>query len=120
RSAQHITGGLTMPELTAVLASTHHPFYYKATTSPAEERPPYAADWERKIEAYRATLTAADPDILVMVGADHFHQLWLDKYPQFLIGQQEVYDATFYNAQREFGVPKFTLQGDVDLSRYMH
>lgn len=109
-----------MAELTAVLASTHHPFYYKATTSPEDQRPPYAADWKRKIEAYRQTLTAADPDILVMVGADHFHQLWLDNYPQFLIGQQEVYDATFYNEEREFGIPKFRLQGDVDLSRYMH
>lgn len=109
-----------MAELTAVLASTHHPFYYKATTSPENERPPYAGDWKRKIDAYRETLTAADPDILVMVGADHFHQLWLDNYPQFLIGQQEVYDATFYNEEREFGIPKFTLQGDADFSRYMH
>lgn len=109
-----------MAELTAVLASTHHPFYYKATTSPADERPPFADDWQRKIEAYRETLTAAEPDVLVMVGADHFHQLWLDNYPQFLIGQQEVYDATFYNEEREFGIPKFKLQGDVDFSRHMH
>lgn len=40
-----------MAELTAVLASTHHPFYYKATTSPEDQRPPYAADWQRKVEA---------------------------------------------------------------------
>lgn len=109
-----------MAELTAVLASTHHPFYYKATTSPVEERPPFAPQWQRKVEAYRETLTAADPDVLVMVGADHFHQLWLDNYPQFLIGQQETYDATFYNEEREFGIPKYTLPGDVDFSRYMH
>lgn len=109
-----------MAELTAVLASTHHPFYYKASTSPAEERPPFADEWQRKIEAYRETLTAAEPDILVMVGADHFHQLWLDNYPQFLIGQSEVYDATFYNEEREFGIPKYTLTGDVEFSRYMH
>ncbi|NDK32549.1 DODA-type extradiol aromatic ring-opening family dioxygenase [Nesterenkonia haasae] len=109
-----------MAELTAVLASTHHPFYYKATTSPEEQRPPYAGAWQRKVEAYRATLTAAEPDILVMVGADHFHQLWLDNYPQFLIGQQEVYDATFYNEEREFGIPTFRLDGEVEFSRFMH
>jgi protocatechuate 4,5-dioxygenase beta chain len=28
-----------MAELTAVLASTHHPFCHKATTSPVDERP---------------------------------------------------------------------------------
>lgn len=109
-----------MADLTAVLASTHHPFYYKATTSPEQERPPFADQWQRKVEAYRETLTAAEPEILVMVGADHFHQLWLDNYPQFLIGQAERYDATFYNEEREFGIPKYTLDGDVDFSRYMH
>ncbi|WP_147915459.1 extradiol ring-cleavage dioxygenase [Ruania zhangjianzhongii] len=109
-----------MAELTAVLASTHHPFYYKATTSPPEEQPPYAAQWRRKVEAYRETLTAAEPDVLVMVGADHFHQFFLDNYPQFLIGKQATYDATFYNEVREFGLPRYTLPGHPELSEFMH
>ncbi|CAM3283513.1 extradiol ring-cleavage dioxygenase [Occultella aeris] len=109
-----------MAQLTAVLASTHHPFYYQATTSPPQERPPFAAEWQRKVEAYRETLTAARPDVLVMVGADHFHQFFLDNYPQFLIGRAERYDATFYNEEREFGLPKYVLDGDVELSRYLH
>lgn len=109
-----------MAELTAVLASTHHPFYYKATTSPPESRPPFADEWQRKVEAYRETLTAARPDVLVMVGADHFHQFFLDNYPQFLIGKQERYDATFYNEQREFGIPTYVLEGQLELSNFMH
>jgi protocatechuate 4,5-dioxygenase, beta chain len=109
-----------MAELTAVLASTHHPFYYKATTSPPEERPPFADEWQRKVEAYRETLTAARPELLVMVGADHFHQFFLDNYPQFLIGKQARYDATFYNEEREFGIPRYVLEGHVDLSEVMH
>ncbi|NQD89075.1 extradiol ring-cleavage dioxygenase [Paenarthrobacter sp. CM16] len=109
-----------MAELTAVLASTHHPFYLKATTAPAEERMPQADEWKRKVEAYRETLTAAEPDILVMVGADHFHQFFLDNYPTFMIGKQQKYDATFYNEEREFGIPKYVLDGDVDLSNFMH
>ena len=92
-----------MATLAAVLASTHHPFYYKATTAPVEEQIPQAAEWKRKIEAYRETLTRARPDILVMVGADHFHQFFLDNYPTFLIGKAPRYDATFYNEEREFG-----------------
>ena len=34
-----------MAELAAVIASTHHPFYYKASTAPPEEAPPFAAEW---------------------------------------------------------------------------
>lgn len=109
-----------MADLTAVLASTHHPFYLKATTAPPEERIPQADEWKRKVEAYRETLAAAEPDILVMIGADHFHQFFLDNYPTFMIGKQEKYDATFYNEEREFGIPKYVLDGDVAFSDFMH
>lgn len=109
-----------MAQLVATLASTHHPFYLKATTAPKEEQIPQAAEWKRKIEAYRETLTAAKPDILVMVGSDHFHQFFLDHCPTFLIGKSDSYDATFYNEEREFGIPKYLLRGDAAFSRYMH
>jgi protocatechuate 4,5-dioxygenase beta chain len=108
-----------MAELSAVLATTHHPFYLKATTAPPEERMPQADEWKRKVEAYRETLTAAQPEILVMVGADHFHQFFSDNYPTFLIGKQPQYDATFYNEEREFGIPKYLLEGHEDLSGFM-
>jgi protocatechuate 4,5-dioxygenase beta chain len=105
--------------LSAVLASTHHPFYLKATSAPPDQQIPQAAEWKRKVEAYRETLTQAKPDILVMVGADHFHQFFLDNYPTFLIGKAPRYDATFYNEEREFGIPKYVLKGDEDLSGFM-
>lgn len=108
-----------MADLTAVLATTHHPFYLKATTAPPEERMPQADEWKRKVEAYRETLTAAKPDVLVMIGSDHFHQFFSDNYPTFLIGKQPVYDATFYNEEREFGIPKYVLQGHEELSGFM-
>lgn len=109
-----------MAHLSAVLATTHHPFYLKATElTPPEERIPQAAEWKRKVEAYRETLTAAEPDLLVMIGADHFHQFFADNYPTFLIGKQPRYDATFYNEEREFSIPKYVLDGDEDLSGFM-
>jgi protocatechuate 4,5-dioxygenase, beta chain len=109
-----------MAELSAVLATTHHPFYLKATQlTPPEEQMPQAPEWKRKVEAYRETLTAANPDILVMVGSDHFHQFFSDNYPTFLIGKQPKYDATFYNEEREFSIPKYVLDGDEDLSGFM-
>lgn len=109
-----------MAQLVATLASTHHPFYLKATTAPKDEQPPFAPEWKRKIEAYRETLERTKPDILVMIGSDHFHQIFLDNCPQFLIGKAPRYDATFYNEEREFGIPKYVLEGDHDMSDFMH
>jgi protocatechuate 4,5-dioxygenase, beta chain len=109
-----------MARLTAVLATTHHPFYLKAThLTPPEEQIPQAPEWKQKVEAYRETLTAADPDILVMVGSDHFHQFFYDNYPTFLIGKAPRYDATFYNEEREFSIPKYVLEGHEELSEFM-
>jgi protocatechuate 4,5-dioxygenase, beta chain len=108
-----------MATVAAVLASTHHPFYYRASTSPPASRPDFADEWVRKVEAYRETLTRADPDVLVMVGSDHFHQLWLDNMPQFLVGKAPVYDANYYNEEREFGLPRMTLQGHEELSAHL-
>ncbi|MFK0119865.1 extradiol ring-cleavage dioxygenase [Streptomyces sp. NPDC090994] len=108
-----------MAELVAVLATTHHPFFYRTSRLPAGDRPEYADEWVRKVEAYRATLERARPDLLVMVGSDHFHQLWLDNMPQFLVGKAPVYDANFYNEEREFGLPRMLLKGHEELSAYM-
>jgi protocatechuate 4,5-dioxygenase, beta chain len=108
-----------MAEVVAVVASTHHPFYYKASTAPPEERPPFAGEWVSKILSFRETLTRANPDVLVMVGSDHFHQLWLDNMPQFLVGKAPFYDANFYNEEREFSLPRMLLKGDEDLSLHL-
>ena len=109
----------SMATVAAVIASTHHPFYYRASTATGDERPPFADEWQAKIETFRETLTRAEPDVLVMVGSDHFHQLWLDNMPQFLVGKAPYYDANWYNEEREFHLPRMTLKGDEDLSRHI-
>src|ERR1700733_6098600 len=108
-----------MATIAAVIASTHHPFYLRASTATGDDRPPFADEWVAKIEAFRETLTRARPDVLVMVGSDHFHQLWLDNMPQFLIGKAPFYDANYYNEEREFGLPRMGLRGDEELSAYL-
>jgi protocatechuate 4,5-dioxygenase beta chain len=108
-----------MATVAAVIASTHHPFYYRASTSTGADRPPFADEWVEKIERFRETLTRARPDVLVMVGSDHFHQLWLDNMPQFLVGKAPFYDGNFYNEEREFGLPRMTLRGQEDLSAHV-
>jgi protocatechuate 4,5-dioxygenase beta chain len=54
-----------------------------------------------------------------MVGSDHFHQLWLDNMPQFLVGKAPFFDANFYNEEREFGLPRMTLRGQEELSTHI-
>ena len=108
-----------MATIAAVIASTHHPFYYRASTSTGADRPPFADEWVEKIERFRETLTRARPDVLVMVGSDHFHQLWLDNMPQFLVGKAPFFDANFYNEEREFGLPRMTLPGQEDLASHI-
>ncbi len=108
-----------MAKVVAVIASTHHPFYHRASTSTGDERPPFADEWVSKVESFRETLTKARPDVLVMVGSDHFHQVWLDNIPQFLVGKAPWYDANYYNEQREFGLPTFVVKGQEDLSAHL-
>lgn len=108
-----------MATVCAVIASTHHPFYLRASTATGSDRPPFADEWVEKILRFRETLTRARPDVLVMVGSDHFHQLWLDNMPQFLVGKAPAFDANWYNEEREFGLPRMTLTGQEDLAAHL-
>ena len=108
-----------MATIAAVIASTHHPFYYRASTSTGADRPPFADEWVAKITSFRETLTRANPDVLVLVGSDHFHQLWLDNMPQFLVGKAPFYDANWYNEEREFGLPRMKLHGEEELAAHI-
>ncbi len=108
-----------MATIAAVIASTHHPFYYRASTATGADRPPFADEWVAKIETFRQTLTRARPDVLVMVGSDHFHQLWLDNMPQFLVGKAPFFDGNWHNEEREFGLPRFHFRGQEDLATHI-
>src|SRR5260370_6690686 len=108
-----------MATVAAVIASQHHPFYVRGSTAAGADPPPFGDEWVAKIEAFREPLPRARPDVLVMVGSDHFHQLWLDNMPQFLVGKAPFYDANFYNEEREFGLPRMLLTGHEELSAYL-
>src|SRR6201982_3086968 len=108
-----------MATVAAVIASTHHPFYYRASTSAGPDRPPFADEWVAKIEAFRPTLPRAEPDALVMGGRHPFPQLGLDNMPQFLVGKAPFFDANWYNEEREFGLPRMRLAGDEELAAYL-
>jgi len=68
-------------------------------------------------ELMREKLRQTRPQSLVMVGNDHFHQFFMDNMPAFIIGKMEVFDGTYYNEVREFGLPKCRVPGDVKLAQ---
>ena len=105
-----------MAEIVAIFGMTHHPFYFRLTDLPPDQRPPFVPTWLEKGDGLRRLLEDARPDALVVVGNDHFHQFFMDNMPQFLIGSMDVFDGTFYNETREFGIPTFRIPGDPELA----
>jgi protocatechuate 4,5-dioxygenase beta chain len=106
-----------MAEIVSIFGMTHHPFFFRLTDMPTNERPPFVPAWLQKGDGLRRILEEARPDALVVVGNDHFHQFFMDNMPQFLIGSMERFDGTFYNEEREFGIPTFTIPGEPVLAR---
>lgn len=59
-------------------------------------------------------LTAADPDLVVIVGSNHFRGFWLDLMPSFTIGVDEVIAAG------EHGTPSGPQAVDPDAAQQLH
>jgi protocatechuate 4,5-dioxygenase beta chain len=98
------------------LGVSHNPFHYRLTRAPRAQWSPDAEQMEQRLEQFREKLRRAEPDTLLVVANDHFHQFFMDNMPAFLIGKMDVFDAIYYNETREFGLPRGTVPGDVDLA----
>ncbi len=73
-----------------------------------------------RAEAFRAGLAeaaglvrAANPDVVVIVGSNHFRGFWLDLMPAFTIGVGECV------ASGESGTPEGPQPVDIDLARHV-
>ena len=103
-----------MAQIVSIIGITHNPFMPRLFKQP--QQPPGAAKVKERIAMMRQKLAEAKVDVLVYIGNDHLHQFFMDNMPAFMIGKMEQYDGTFYDEEREFGLPKCKLQGDVDVS----
>ena len=103
-----------MAEIVSIIGITHNPFMPRLFKQP--QQPPGAAKVKERIAMMRQKLAEAKPDVLVCIGNDHLHQFFMDNMPAFMIGKMDQYDGTFYDEEREFGLPKCKLPGDVDVS----
>jgi protocatechuate 4,5-dioxygenase beta chain len=103
-----------MAEIVSIIGITHNPFMPRLFQQP--QQPPGAAKVKERIAMMRQKLADAKVDVLVCIGNDHLHQFFMDNMPAFMIGKMEQYDGTFYDEEREFGLPKCKLIGDLDTS----
>ncbi|MSP39635.1 MAG: extradiol ring-cleavage dioxygenase [Deltaproteobacteria bacterium] len=103
-----------MAQIVSIIGITHNPFMPRLFKQP--QQPPGAAKVKERIAMMREKLAEAKVDVLVCIGNDHLHQFFMDNMPAFMIGKMEQYDGIFYDEEREFGLPKYKLQGDLDVS----
>ena len=103
-----------MAQIVTIIGITHNPFMPRLFKQP--NRPPGCVKVIERIEMMREKLRQAKPDVLVAIGNDHLHQFFMDNMPAFMIGKMERYDGTFYDEEREFGLPKCQLPGDLETS----
>jgi protocatechuate 4,5-dioxygenase beta chain len=103
-----------MAQIVSIIGITHNPFMPRLFKQ--AQQPPGAAKVKERIGMMRQKLAEAKVDVLVCIGNDHLHQFFMDNMPAFMIGKMEQYDGTFYDEEREFGLPKCKLQGDLDVS----
>lgn len=100
--------------IVSIIGITHNPVMPRLFKRP--DRPPGCAKVLERIEMMREKLRQAKPDVLVTIGSDHLHQFFMDNMPAFMIGKMDVYDGTFYDEIRQFGLPTHRVPGDPELS----
>lgn len=88
----------------STLMNTH----WEETTHKAE-----AERFRDALHAARDRIAAAKPDVVVLLGSNHFRGFWLDLIPAFTFGVGEC------NASGESGTPKGPQKVDVDFARYL-
>ncbi len=94
-----------MGKLAAISPTTHHLFFNQMSQLAASAAPPFGAEWVHKVEACRQTLTQARLDVLVMIGPDGFHQLWMYNMPQFLVGKAPFAPSRYQHLTSPGGTP---------------
>ena len=109
--------GFTMAQIVCTIGITHLPFHYSMASQPRSQWSPDTEKIVERGEMLREKLRQARADALVMIGNDHFHQLFMDNMPAFLLGKMEVFDGIYYNEVREFNLPRCRVPGDVELAQ---
>jgi len=106
-----------MARIVCIIGIAHNPFHYHLISQPRTQWSPDTVKMVERGDQMREKLRRAEPETLLMVGNDHFHQFFMDNMPAFIIGKMDVFDATYYNEVREFNLPRCRIPGDVELAQ---
>jgi aromatic ring-opening dioxygenase catalytic subunit (LigB family) len=80
--------------------------------------PTVAAELQGAFRGMAAALTAAQPDVLVIVAAEHFANFFMNNMPAFAMGMAECYEGPIEDPQW-LGIPRTKIPGAAALSLRM-
>ena len=106
-----------MAHIVCIVGISHNPFHHHLISQPRSEWSPDTVRIVERGNLLREKLRRAEPETLIMVGNDHFHQFFMDNMPAFILGKMDSFDGTYYNEVREFSLPRCHVPGDVELAQ---
>ncbi|WP_321932902.1 DODA-type extradiol aromatic ring-opening family dioxygenase [Burkholderia cenocepacia] len=72
--------------------------------------------FEAAMSELRRRMLAAQPDALLIVGAEHFANFFMDNMPAYAIGMADAYEGPIED-EKWIGIARHRVPGDADLSR---
>lgn len=102
-----------MAELVSVLGVPHNPLLKRAMAAGITDD--LRATHENFLD-FRGRLEDARPDVLIMVGSDHFRKFFYDNSPAFMVGKAPRFQGTHPNEIRTFGLDPMEVPGDVAMA----
>jgi protocatechuate 4,5-dioxygenase, beta chain len=107
-----------MAQLTDVMCVPHDPTI-PGVLRAGGELPPAAVATRDAFGRLRERLTAARPDVVLVVAGDHLNQWFMDNMPQFLIGKAPRARGPFPHERELFGLGAYDTQIDGALARHL-
>lgn len=103
-----------MAELVDVMVVPHDPTLPGWVQDPPW---PFIEGARDEVQALRSRLAEAAPDVIVMVGSDHFSQFFLDAMPAFLVAKPTRVRGPFPDEAAGFGLEPYDVPCDRALAR---
>ncbi|GII90513.1 extradiol ring-cleavage dioxygenase [Sinosporangium siamense] len=105
-----------MSEIVGIYGTTHNPLLWRVMGDGSAPPDDLVATRDA-FASLAGRMEEARPDTIVVIATDHLTQWFYDNMPSFLVGKTSAVPATFWNEEREFGLPYRTLGGDGELAR---
>ena len=102
-----------MAELVCALGVPHTPMLWHLLENGV---PPDLTGVARGFDRARALLSEAEPDVIVMVASDHFHEFNHANMATFSVGKADHIEGTHRNEERSFGLPTVEMPGHPDVA----